>query len=87
MTAEKAVTVQKLIEMHSKAVKIAAIAAFDYLGNISPADFEERSTGPFELSTETGQDQLKSDGRPKPDMGASTAANRETGGIGHASDA
>ena len=30
MTAEKAVTVQKLIEMHSKAEKIAAIAAFDY---------------------------------------------------------
>ncbi len=47
MTAEKAVTVQKLIEMHSKAEKIAAIAAFDYLGNISPVDFDERSTGSF----------------------------------------
>ena len=47
MTAEKAVTVQELIEMHSKAEKIAAIAAFDYLGNISPVDFDERSTGSF----------------------------------------
>ena len=47
MTAEKAVAVQNLIEIHSKAEKIAAISAFDYLGNISPVDFEERSTGSF----------------------------------------